>query len=299
MKATKIYPISFICFVYILVLLISCQKNSSKSTLPGNPLVPDSAAPLQAPPNLSNYQPFPQKYSFNCPGTPFYGDSLIYPSGNYGSPDYLISPINNPAPGHYHSWPVGLVINDSTGTIDVTKSQTGMRYYIEYVQKGSNDTCLSTMILTGASYLDSIYVQNPRVKNIAEPYFDGNIKMKNICNMDGNCHWVIGNLGNGRFIPMDFNTGFIDLDQSLQDGAFGNPAVNGTTVNINIFYTLNNSNNIQSMQLQLMYYDSASLIPAGTRAEIQNRSSNANVNEILGTGTAPPKPPMIIIVRNQ
>lgn len=296
MKAPKIIPKGFLRFGIIAVFALSCRKNGVEST-PVNPPFIVPAAPLQSPPNLTGFQPFPEEYSMNCSGSPIYGDTVIFAVGN-GSSDYMLSPVNNPGPGFYYSWPFGLMLNDSTGTIDVTKSETGIRYYIEYVRNGANDTCISTLILTGAAYLDSIYTQKPNVVSTAEPYFEGNINMNNICNTDSNCHWVLGTDPDEQHIHMDAHNGFINLDQSLQDGVFGTPAVNGASVNAPIFYTLdNNPNGLQSLTVQLMYYDSASSIPAAIVAEIQNRSRNANSNQILGKTPAASRPPLIIITR--
>ncbi len=192
MKLLPLNLFGFCSFLTVLILAFSCKKNVQPSIITNTTVLVVPASPLQSPPDLSDYQPFPENYSINCPGGPNYGDSVIYAVGT-GSSDYLLSPKNNPAPGFYHSWPIGLVINDSTGTIDITKSETGMRYYIEYVTKGSTDTCLTSLILTGAAYQDSIYTQTPNIVSTAEPYFEGNINMNNICNTDSNCHWVLGN----------------------------------------------------------------------------------------------------------
>ncbi len=300
MKTTRAFLIVAFCFANMVILCISCRKDAQTRPPIETPILPDSTAPLQSPPNLSGYQPLPENYSMNCPGSPSYGDSVVYSSGNYGSPDYLISPVNNPGPGTYYSWPVGLVINDSTGTIDVTKSETGFRYFIGWVKKGTKDTCLNTFIIAGAAYLDSIYTQGNYGKNTANPYFNGNSNENNICQQDGHCQWDLSNNANSQKIQLDKYSGTIDLDQTLQNGAFGKIPVNGTTLNATIYYILDQGNNaIQSMQIQLIYYDYVSSIPAALQTKIENRRTSALANQILNSGPSASRPPIIIITRSK
>jgi hypothetical protein len=301
MKTTKVFLSGAFFFAIIFFLCLSCQKNV-QNPAPGDvPVLPDSTAALQTNQNTSGYTPLPENYSMNCPGSPSYGDSIIYPSGSYRSPDYMISPVNNPAPGRYFSWPVGLVINDSTGTIDVTKSETGLRYYTGYVKKGSQDTCLNTLIIAGAGYVDSIYTQSKQGRNTVQPYFNANSGINNICGFgeNGHCLWDLSNNATMQKIQVDRNTGIIDLDQTLQNGAFGKTPVNGTTLNAIIYYVLDTHNPaLQSLQIQLMYYDRVSSIPVALQAKIQNRSASANGNQIFDSGgPSAPRPPIIIITR--
>jgi len=81
----------------------------------------------------------------SCPILPIYGDTLIFqqPSGS----DYIVQPVNNPGPGKYFAWPVGMVIDQNTGAINITQSQTGMRYILGFVPAGTHDTCLNKLII--------------------------------------------------------------------------------------------------------------------------------------------------------
>ncbi len=300
MKTAKVFLSGALCISAFLLLVISCKKNVNSPGQSPAILLPDSTAPLQASPGQTGHLPLPEQYSMNCPGSPFYGDSVIYPSGNFGSPDEWISPVNSPAPGSYYAWPDGLVINDSTGAINITRSETGQRYYIGYVKKGTRDTCLNTLIISGAAYLDSIYVQNKAVKNMAQPYFNANSKLNNLCDQEGQCQWDLSGNANKQKIQLDEHTGIIDLDKTLQNGAFGKTPANGTTLNAVVYYILDDHNHaLQSMQIRLMYYDRVSLIPVDLVTKIRNQRTDAMGNQILNNPSGTVKPPLIIITRFQ
>lgn len=73
--------------------------------------------------------PSPAK-GVHCPDGPKYKDSVIYIESKSGN--YIVRPINNPGAGKYYSWPQGMVLDSVTGSINVTKSETGLRYKIGF-----------------------------------------------------------------------------------------------------------------------------------------------------------------------
>jgi hypothetical protein len=192
-------------------------------------------------------------------------------------------------------------MNDSTGTIDVTKSETGMRYYIGYVKKGSQDTCLNTLIIAGSAYVDSVYTQSTNVSNTVQPYFNANSSMNSLRDQEGECTWDLSNNASHQKIWIDRHTGIIDLNRTLQDGAFGNIPFNGATLNAVIYYRLGNNSDyaLQSLQIQLIYYDRYSSIPVNMLTKIQSRRQHALGNGILDNGPIPTRPPIIIITRTK
>ncbi len=301
MKTTNTVCFCIFSGTLAILVLFSCRKEANNPDQQLSASIPDTTAPLQAYTNQSGYRPFPQKYSMNCSGSPTYGDSLIYPSASAGNSDYLISPVNNPAPGNYYSWPVGLVLNDSTGTIDITKSETGMRYYIGYVRKGSQDTCLSSLIIAGSGYIDSIYSQSSNNRSIVNPYFNANSSMNNLCDQDGRCIWDLSHNAAEQKIWIDDHTGIIDLDKTLENGAFGQNPADGTTLNATIYYRLGDGSDfaLQSLQIQLMYFTHSSTIPPDIQAKIQTRRQQAMSNGILDSGPSSARPPIIIITRSK
>jgi hypothetical protein len=49
--------------------------------------------------------------------------------------DYIITPVNSPGTGKYLAWPIGMKIDSTTGAINVSKSESGLRYMIGFVKQ--------------------------------------------------------------------------------------------------------------------------------------------------------------------
>ena len=239
-----------------------------------------------------------------CPIAPIYGDTIVYPQPTSGS-DYIIYPINTPGPGKYFAWPVGMVLNQNTGAIDLTTSQTGMRYVIGYVQTGTTDTCVSNLIVGGASYYDSVYVLGDG-QTTASPYFEANAYLPNIC-AGGGCTFDVGGKAAAQKVVVNTVTGVIDLQTTLNGpgglagllgGAFGLLPQNGSTLTTTIYYKLNDPSNqaLQNISVQLEYFDSKSSVSAGLLGGIVNQLNNLLSGNILST-SANPRPPLVIITR--
>lgn len=254
------------------------------------PVLPKAPVPQQtAPPN-------------SCPSLPIYGDTLIFPQPANGA-DYIVNPVNNPGPGKYLSWPVGMVIDSITGAIDLTASQTGMQYLIGYVKSGTTDTCLSTLFVGGASYADSVYNLQQSQTN-AVPYFDGNPDLLNVCQNGNKCSFDVTGSAAKMHVVVNTSTGVIDLQKTLDGttllgGAFGLLPVNGQTITTDIYYKLNDPSNdaLQHISVQLVYYDSQSLINIGLLNNILNKLDNLTSGNPISLSTNP-RPPLVVIVRH-
>lgn len=238
----------------------------------------------------------------SCPLAPIYGDTIIFTQPTNGA-DYIVNPVNNPGQGKYFAWPQGMVIDVNTGAIDLTKSETGMKYAIGFVPKGSTDTCLSTLVVGGADYMDSIYVLSTGATTAA-PYFEANPYLPSICTGNACTFDVNGTAANNKVI-VNTSTGVIDLQQTLNGGllggAFGLIPQNGSSITVPIYYKLNDPSNsaLEHINVQLVYYN--------TKADITNSNPslvsgilNAVNNLLAGhliSNMANPRPPLIVIVR--
>jgi len=281
------------------MVLFACHKSFSDSQQQNGPLLEqDSVLLVNTDSPAAPLTPYPQSPLTGCADDPSYGDSIVYPQPANGQ-DYIFKPVNNPGPGSYLSWPAGLVIDSLTGAIDVTASQTGERYAIGFVKQGTTDTCLTSLIIGGASYMDSIYIlaQN---QGQAAPYFDANPNLVSICGGQGNggpsCSFSVTGAANHKLV-IDPSTGVIDLNKSLK-GIFGSNPVNGQGASITINYQLNDASNLapQHIQVDVVYYDSQSSMSAGLVATIKNK----HAQEISGLVIMPgrnPRPPLIVVVR--
>lgn len=246
--------------------------------------------------------PYPQAPLASCYYAPNYGDTIIYPQPTSGS-DYIVHPVNTPGPGHYFSWPVGMVLDSATGAIDVTKSETGLKYALGFVKAGTHDTCIQFLTIGGAAYMDSVYVLNAG-QTTAIPYFEANPTLLSVCQGGGCSFDVTGSAAHQKVI-VDHSSGNIDLQKTLNGtvlglgGAFGLLPTNGQTITTTIYYRLTDPSNqaLQHIDVQIMYYNSKSLINGGLLGGIVNKLDNLLSGNLISL-SANPRPPLIIITRS-
>jgi hypothetical protein len=217
-----------------------------------------------------------------------------------------------------------LVINSTTGEINVTQSETGLRYKIGFIKTGSTDTCFSTLILGGITYIDSIYSLDKN-DTLAIPYYYANPTAPAVCDpsndndypgqgqhgnnkcefdddgdLDGNGPTdepPAGSTANSLGVRVRTISGVINLKKTLQDGAFGSTTpANGSMVKATIYYRLNDQSGrvLQKIPVELYYYNSVSDIPTNYRNNIALNRQNF-FNYIVVNGR--PRPPMIILTR--
>ena len=284
-------------------------KHDSVGTKPADTTKPASKSDTTVVPP----PPFPQQTANNntttgtvapsCPVLPIYGDTLIFPQPTAGND--IVFPVNNPGPGKYFSWPVGMVLDQNTGAINMTQSQTGMRYIMGFVKAGTTDTCLSTVIIGGAAYYDSVYVFAAGATT-ASPYFEANPYLPSVC-AGGGCTFDVTGQAAAQKVVVDKNTGVIDLQKTLNGpgglagllgGAFGLLPVNGQTLLTTITYKINygSNNALQQIQVQLQYYDKKSLINIALVNGLLNALDNVLSGNIITT-TSNPRPPLVIMTR--
>jgi len=266
---------ALVAFSVLAVLLIACHKSK------------DEPEP--------EVVPFPQNPVMNCPYSPDYGDTLIcIPNGN--GPDYIISPVNNPGTGKYFSWPIGLKIDRFTGAINVTQSESGMRYLIGFVKQGTTDTCISQIVIAGMSYIDSVHVLS-QGQTSTSPYTDADANLFSAC-ATGNCQIDLNGKLTSMKIAINKTTGEIDLQKTLDQGAFGPNPVNGDYIEATMLYKVDNgcSNSVKRINLKFMYFNNKSQIDAALISEVLAKQASVRGGNIIDTYLKP-RPPLIIITR--
>jgi hypothetical protein len=215
----------------------------------------------------------------------------------------MIFPVNNHGAGKYFAWPAGMVLDQNTGAIDLTQSQAGMRYAIGFVPSGTKDTCISSLIIGGASYLDSAY-NLASGDTLARPYFNANGGLLNVCSTPGACSFDYNGKAGSQGVVVDPSTGVIELSKTTGNGKgqykglFGGTPKDGATAIVPISYKLNDgSNNApQQISVEFIYYDSKSSVPANLLNSMQSKATNALNNQLISTSMNP-RPPLIIITR--
>jgi len=303
------------CFL-LTFFAFACTKSDKSGNAQVNDVKTDSVTIANSP--LSGEVPFPQHYFMHCSSGPDYGDSILY-TLNKGANDYIAGPVNNPGPGKYYSWPSGLVIDSTTGAINLTQSEQGARYMVGFVKNGTTDTCMQQLVLAGISYVDSIYNLSNN-DTLARPYYNASINTPAVCNASGaddypgnsngkgngdsQCQFDgPGNNGkahqaNDAGIKIRSVSGIIDLKYTLASGAFGPNPTDGQVVKATLYYQLNNQGKKaqQHMQLRLMYYHSLSAVPSSLVQYVQEKRNNILANAMIQV-YGHQRPPLIVIIR--
>jgi hypothetical protein len=290
--------------IMTICIAVACKKSADQPLLENNnnatsttgnvPHAVDTT--LSAP--VTPVVPYPEAPASGCDFAPDYGDSIVYSQPASG--DYYVYPQNNQGVvGTYLSWPDGLSINSKTGAIDLSKSETGQRYSLAFVKNGTTDTCMSQLIVAGAAYMDSVYVLS-QSNYTSKPYFNANPYGVAPCQgtQGQGCQFDYNNASHNQGIEIDQNTGFIDLQKSMQNSIFGLIPLNGTTVYTTIYYKLNDNSNFapQKIQLKLVYYNHKSDVPAATLLTMTDYLFNT-LNDLLISKGPSARPPLIVIVR--
>jgi hypothetical protein len=264
--------------------------------------------------------------SMSC-SAPDYGDSIIYSKWQGPNNDYSIKPKNNKFAGRWFAWPEGLLIDSTTGEINVSASETGVRYKVGFVKSGTQDTCTATLILGGITYVDSIY-NMAKNDTLAFPYYYANPTAPSICDISddtdyptpgGNGHGnnkcefdddedddlnngqadepPAGSGANKQGVWVRTVSGVINLKKTMAD-VFGPNPQNGDTKKVDIYYRLNDrsSKALQKLSVRFIYYNLEAEIPIYLKHEIRVKR-NSFYSYMTTESDYKPRPPMIILTR--
>lgn len=299
MKSKPCNCLPLLSFVLLLVFA-ACNKggHSDAETEPGTEEteLSTSTNPLSA-------------NAAQCSNAPNYGDTIIFTKPRT-SGDIFVEPVNNiGVQGTYLSWPDGLRLNRTTGAINVSQSESGVRYNIAFIKKGTQDTCVSQLIVGGMTYMDHIYVLDQN-DTLAKPVFNADPFGPSLCdngddtdypdnNSSGNgkCSFddaAPGSKANDQHLRVRSKSGIINLKRSVAEGLFGPNPTNGASRMVPILYRLNDESQLAMQQLtvQVIYYDKVSNIPATLSQEVFSKNfSMYSYNVVNGK----PRPPLLII----
>ena len=293
---------------FLLIAFGSCEKESLTDTAP---IAPTGALRVD-PASCTAFR---------------YADTIFYLRDQ--RENYIVEPVKGLS-GTYGASPAGLAINASTGAINVTKSETGLRYRVHYVRAGTKDTCSRFITISGIDYLNSIHVlaKNDTLleplynaKSIASmPCANGNANSKgNSLTVDG-CEFddddddddkngydnepMGGQQLRLQGVAVSKLNGVINLKQTVKNGTFGANPVSGVSRIFRLFYRIDDRSKkaLNHIDVKLVYYNKVSDVPASLMSYI--KTQNARIAAKPGTGTAlsmnferdtPSRPPVIII----
>jgi hypothetical protein len=142
---------------------------------------------------------------------------------------------------------------------------------------------LNKLILAGAAYMDSVHVLSEGQK-MALPYYNSGSESC-LCLCKRNCQFDITNEANNQKIAVNRTTGEIDLQKSLQQGAFGLLPLNGDMVETTIYYRVNDgcNNSLQHITVQFMFFNRKSQIGAGLLGNLLSKLTNILNGNIIST----------------
>jgi hypothetical protein len=225
-----------------------------------------------------------------------YGDSILYLKNS--ASDYIVKPLVAKK-GRYSAFPEGINLDENTGAINISKSETGLRYRIDFQgDDGTKDTAV--VLLSGINYVDE-YFNLSLGNSILYPVYNGNAR-NGLPSGSFDEEAIASNSG----CSIKTNNGEINLLQTVHNGFFGQKPQNGDKKEIEIQYRLGDKSGYakQRIKVLLYYYNSMNDVPAYLKQIVDDhlvqmfRTSSSD--QIMAAKSvvalAKPRPPCIIIV---
>jgi hypothetical protein len=210
--------------------------------------------------------------------------------------------------GVYSAFPDGIEIDDVTGAINLSKTETGLRYRITHTAPDGKETN-TLVVASGINYTDKFY-NLAQGDSIAPPVY--NASGSNNLPLAGSV-FDEGNGANSIGCSVATVNGRINLAESIRNGLLGNPATNDAKREIDIVYRLNDRSQKaeNKVRVKLYYYTSMATVAPDLMQTLQDREELGvflTNQPILNTGGDPmtsrslreakPRPPCIIIIAN-
>lgn len=236
----------------------------------------------------------PQPYAVS------YTDSIIYLKPSTG--DYIVNPVTT-APGVYSGFPEGIEIDDNTGAINVSKSETGLRYRI--IHTATDGKVTTTMVvLSGITFTDH-YFHFSTGDSVARPVYNAN--KSRVLPLSGSS-FDEGNVASTGGCDIKTANGQINLAQTVRNGIFGSTPQNDVRKDFDIEYRLNDASgkSLNKLRVRLYYYNTMADVPADLLTTLQDRDDNgvflrpgaaATTNGAIAVErVTKPRPPCVIII---
>lgn len=230
-----------------------------------------------------------------------YGDSIIYLKPAAG--DYIVKPLTT-RPGVYSGFPDGIEIDETTGEINVSKSETGLRYRITHISP-EGDTTTALVVLSGITFRDHFY-NLANGDSVAHPVY--NASENRVLPVTGSV-FDDDNTANTGGCAVKTDNGKINLAESIRNGVFGNNPRNDDKKEIEIKYRINDASGKTQNKLKVLlyWYDTMADVPQYVWDILNDRTTQGvflrnGVAESDPTVTgrigqiAKPRPPCVVIV---
>lgn len=237
------------------------------------------------------------------PYTLRYGSDVIYLKNQ--SSDHIVYPLSISA-GTYTAFPDGIELDEKTGAINVSKSETGLRYKITYTAP-EGDTNSALIVLSGITFPDHFYHLS-QSDSIAYPIYNANNGLAVPVNGSS---FDEGNTANNSGCSVKTQNGQINLAETVRNGIFGSIPQNDVRKDFEIEYRLNDASEkaLNKLRVRLYYYNTLADVPPdlwqtlndrvsqGVFLQMNNQGfSNITARTAGVTALAKPRPPCVIII---
>lgn len=228
-----------------------------------------------------------------------YGDSILYMKVSAG--DYIVSPVQHRT-GTYEGFPEGIEIDANTGAINVTASETGLRYRITHTAPDGKKT-ETRVVLSGITFLDKFYHLSTG-DSLALPVYNSSITR--ILPLAGSS-FDEGNVCNNAGCAVKTTDGTINLAQTVRNGVFGITPRNDRREVFEIKYRINDASGKTENKLKVLlyWYNTMADVPADVWQTLNERQADGVFLRGSFTGSvegisaaAKPRPPCVIIIAN-
>jgi hypothetical protein len=199
-------------------------------------------------------------------------------------------------------------IDDNTGAINVSKTETGLRYRITFTS-ADGATSSTMVVISGINFPDKFHYLS-QGDSIAFPVY--NASPFRSLPVTGSV-FDEGNNANSGGCSVKTLNGQINLSQTVRNGVFGNTPQNDSRRDFDIFYRLNDQsgNAKNKISVRVYYYDTINDVAPDL---LQTLNDRENQGVFLGTiysgfpsgpgfsrnsstaGLAKPRPPCVIII---
>lgn len=275
--------------LFCTLIIIGCQKNPAESEFANQQT------------NLGN-----NAISSNTRLS--YGDTLFFLRNQPGN--YTVQPVTKPnTSGYFKAIPLGLSIDSISGNINITQSETGLRYKIYYIATSGTVLDSVKIVVSGVDYRDAIYeiASTPNAYDTAFPIYnarpelslpcpddDDDVEESETCvfdetDLDGDGNDDIPGVIQDKLL-IDIKRGTIDAEASYHAGVFGAvPPANGVTKDFTFYYRLADASNraLNKITVRLYHFRKKTDIPQSLldTLNLRNNISNAvNSSAFRSTG---------------
>jgi hypothetical protein len=239
-------------------------------------------------PSDGNDSPATGPYTLN------YGDSILYLRNQ--AEDFIVSPTEH-REGIYEGFPDGIEIDETTGAINVTKSETGLRYRITHTAPDGTVTT-TKLVLSGITFPDKYYHLSQN-DSVAFPVY--NASPDRLVPLNGSI-FDEGNGANTGGCSVKTSNGQINLKETIRNGVFGDTPENDVRKDFEIKYRLNDGSNkaVNKLKVRLYYYNTMADVPEDLLETLQDRIDEGVFLKTSRPAAreAKPRPPCVIIIAN-